>query len=46
MGRLIDADEPEEKLSASRWVTAWSGAIGELRIAQLVAERNSSELSS
>lgn len=46
MGRLIDADEPEERLSATRWVTAWSGAIGERRIAQLVAERSSSELSS
>jgi len=39
MGRLMDAHALDEQLAATRWVNAWSGAIGESRIAQLVADR-------
>lgn len=40
MGRLMDAPGGIEHRLATRWVNAWSGAIGERRIAQLVAERH------
>lgn len=42
MGRLMDADAPDEQQVAMRWVNAWSGIIGERQIAQLVADRNNS----
>jgi hypothetical protein len=29
MQRLMDADSEAERDTAERWVTAWSGAIGE-----------------
>ncbi|HEV3426620.1 MAG TPA: hypothetical protein VG320_01950 [Paraburkholderia sp.] len=40
MGRLMDADAPDERSAAMRWVNAWSGLIGERQIAQLVADRH------
>ncbi|WP_322048675.1 hypothetical protein [Paraburkholderia sp. J67] len=46
VGRLAKASGSDERLMATRWVNAWSGAIGERRLARLVAERHESTLPS
>ncbi|MBN3856323.1 MULTISPECIES: hypothetical protein [unclassified Paraburkholderia] len=45
MGRLMNARSPDEQGLATRWVYAWSGAIGERRIEELIASRESDTLS-